>query len=95
LNLNPFKKINTNDIKLAIADGKAVFSYVFEEKQERQINIAAGKIHRGIATAPTKEAPSGWSINGFALLLMFNLKSGEWRTHTFGEISDFFEEMIK
>jgi hypothetical protein len=93
--MNPFKKIKTDEIKIVIANGKASFSYIFTEKQEKEMNIAAGKIHRELATPFTEDSQSGWKLKGSELSVTFNLKSGEWRTRAFGEIGDIFEEMVK
>lgn len=94
MKLNPFRKINAGNIKLAMSDGKATFSYVFAEKQEKEMNIAAGKIHRRLATPFAEDAQSGWKLCGVELSVTFNLKSGEWHTRTFGEIGGIFEEMV-
>jgi hypothetical protein len=83
-NLNPFKKIDSAEIKLEVHSKKIEFSYVFGDKQEKELNLAAGRIHRGSCT--------NWRLEDKRLIKTLDRQNF---TATLGEITELFKEMIK
>jgi hypothetical protein len=88
------KKIKTSNITLTLTQDKATFSY--ELDNEKLLNIARGKLHRGSATSYTEESDGGWKLDGTKLSVTYNLKTPEHpKKITFGDIQSLFEEMVK
>jgi len=89
-NINPFKKIDQSNIELQLSGGNVAFTYIFNEKQEKELNLAAGRIHRK-ATA----GQGTWKLEGYTLTTTYALTKIEDSTFTFGDIASLFEEMIR
>jgi len=92
--MNPFKKICVDDLRFVVSPGKIVFCFVFADKQEKEKNLAAGRIHRHAA------AGSGaWSLDGNVLSVTYNFKAEGAKIVgveiSFREIAELFEEMVK
>lgn len=86
--MNPFKKIRSENIKLQTFAKKIEFSYVFSDKQEKELNLAAGRIQRKTCT--------NWRLEGNRLIKSFVLPNAKDSfSAPFGEISELFEAMIK
>lgn len=81
--LNP--KIKTNNLTLTANSSILIFSYILDEKQEKELNLAAGKIHRNI----TKQ---DWKVEGTRITL--TIPKEEIKNVAFGEIKDLFEAMV-
>ena len=79
------KKVKTGNINISVTKDKVTFSYEFEGKQEKELNIAAGKVHRRLVD-------EAWEINGDTLSVSYPI--GALKV-AFGDISDMFEEMVK
>lgn len=100
--LNPFRKVKASEITLRLSkfgsrqEKKAVFSYEFGEKDEKLVNVAAGRIHRK-ATAGSGE----WALMGMVLSVTYGVGiAGAGldildRDVSFGEVAELFEEMVK
>jgi hypothetical protein len=90
--MNPFKKICTDDLELLVSDGKITFSYVFAEKQEKEKNLAAGRIHRKITAGV-----GSWSLDGNVLSVSYDFRKSEILNQeiAFRDIAGLFEEMVK
>lgn len=86
MSLNLFKKINVKDINLTANNSNIIFSYILNEKQEKELNIAAGKIHRNITQ-------QDWKVEGTRITL--TISKEQIKNVAFGEIKDLFEEMVK
>lgn len=81
-----FNKIDQKEIKIIANSSNIIFSYILDEKQEKELNIAAGKIHRNIV----KQA---WKVEGIRITL--TIPKEEIKNVSFGEIAELFEEMVK
>ena len=66
--LNPFKKIDVNHIELQLTGESASFSYTFTEKQEKELNFSAGRIHR-----KTTSGTGSWTLEGYTLTTTYSM----------------------
>jgi len=82
------KKVKTGNINIAITKDKVTFSYEFEGKQEKELNIAAGKVHRRLVD-------DAWEIEGDTLSVAYSIAEINARKIAFSEISELFEQMVK
>lgn len=78
-------KIKTNNLTLTANPNTITFSYILDEKQEKELNLAAGKIHRNI----TKQ---DWKVEGTRITL--TIPKEEIKNVAFGEIKELFEAMV-
>lgn len=84
MNLNPLSKISIGQITIT-TDGTALkFSYNLQE-YNKEIQIAAGKIHLGIAK-------QNWKIE--ATTISLTIPKEENKQVTFEEIKNLFTEMV-
>lgn len=88
--LNPFKKIDAADIEVLLSGGSLTFSYSFNPNQEKELNLAAGRIHR-----KTTSGAGAWKLEGYTLSTTYTLAKLEDNKFTFGDIAAYFEEMTK
>jgi hypothetical protein len=81
--LNP--KIKLAQITLTTNNNTIIFSYTLTEQQTKELNIAAGKIHRNLPKHPC-------NIEGTKLSI--TIPKAELKNIQFQEIKNLFEEMI-
>lgn len=94
MRLNPFKKICVDDIKLKISSDDVTFSFDFDDKQEKEKNLAAGRIHRKLSPGY-----GAWKLEDNTLSVNYSFKNTA-QNHAiidaiiaFKEIAELFEEM--
>jgi hypothetical protein len=81
--LNP--KIKIKDLTITTNGNTLIFSYNLPEKQEKELNLAAGKIHR-------QTVKQQWNVEGTKITL--TIPKEEIKNVAFGEIKDLFEQMV-
>jgi hypothetical protein len=81
--LNP--KIKLPQITLTTTGNTIIFSYILTEQQTKELNIAAGKIHRNL----TKH-----SCNIEGTKLSITIPKTELKNIQFQEIKNLFKEMV-
>ena len=79
--MNLLNKINTENITITIEKTALKFSYNLQD-HDKELQIAAGKIHLGIAK-------QDWKIENSNLILHM-----ENRNVTVGEIKELFKKMV-
>lgn len=86
--MNLFKKIDLSNILFEVTKDTVSFQYTLNEKQEKELNAAAGKIHRGITE-------NAWTIDAETLKVTFPISEVRAYKISFNDISRMFEDMVK
>lgn len=81
--MNPFKKINISNIELSADKGYHLY-FKLAIEDEKQLNAAAGRIHR-------KAVEQDWSLEGKNVLV---LRMSSNIRCPLGEICSMFEKMV-
>jgi hypothetical protein len=87
---NPFKKICADDVRLKISKEGVTFSFGFNDKQEKEKTLAAGRIHRKITVGE-----GVWKLEGDKLSVVYAGSKIDDVEISFKEIAALFEEMVK
>jgi hypothetical protein len=90
MNLNPLKKISIDKIEFVLNSSSIEFSYLFGEKQEKELNLAAGRKHRKKTVGV-----GSWNVEGLKVSVVYALSQFVGSGVSFREIADLFEEMVK